>query len=203
MARYFDVANPTFRNQALAILMLILLGVALLAARGSMAYRRALRGPWYKTLLPSGAMATRLPVANALPSDAATYIWHQPGHHHIMLAFFNATRESIVGSGSTTVHASPFIRQLFPHSHGWATPKPAIESFMGIPLLIWRSHRVATHTPAAAPGKPPIDGIRFLMARSIGGGRFHVVVFGYGHSLSVYDKEIFLSVAARLAHQNP
>ena len=201
MSRYFDLSNPTFRNQALAILMLVLLVIALVAARGSMAFRQALRGPWYKSLLPQGAQSVKPPVSAVIPSDAVNYSWVAHGQHRVSLSFFDARRDSIVGQKSSKIQASAFIQHLFPAAHGWTAPKPSLDDILGVPLLIWRSYRLGVNTPAVVHGVLPIEGVRFLIARASGNGRFHVVIFGSHHGLSTYDKGILLKIMAGLAHR--
>ncbi len=201
MPRYFDLSNPTFRSQALAILMLVLLVIALAAARGSMAFRQALRGPWYKSLLPQGARSVKPSISALIPSDAASYTWVPHGHHRISLSFFDAGRASVAGRSSAKIRASAFIQHLFPASHGWAAPQPSIEDILGVPMLIWRSYRVGVKTPAIVQGRLPIEGVRLLIARAAGNGRFHVVIFGLRHGLSIYDKELFLKIVTGLAHR--
>lgn len=202
MSRYFDLSNPTFRNQALAILMLVLLVIALAAARGSMALRQALRGPWYKSLLPQGSQPVKPRMSAVLPSDASSYSWAPHGHHRINFSFFDAGRDSIVGRSSARIQASAFIEHIFPESHGWAAPKPSIEDVFGVPLLVWRSYHLGGKISGVSHGGSPAEGVRFLIARASDNGQFHVVIFDSRHNASIFGKEIFLKILAGLAHQH-
>lgn|GEM_PF-6862646 len=201
MARYFDLSNSTFRHQALAMLMLLLLIVSLVAARGTMAFRRVMRGPWYRNLMPPEAKKSPVPLATGLPADTATYVLHQRGHHRVMLAFFIAGRNLIVGHTSTKVTASRFIDGLFPKAHGWAAPAPAIVDIMGVPILMWRSYRMAK-TPATMPGVNQMRPVRLLVARSTGEGKFRVAVIGFSHGLSIYDRKQLLKLVTGMARGN-
>ena len=203
MARYFDTANPIFRTQVLAILMLLLLAFALMAACGTMAYRRQLQGPWYKNLVPNGAGPAHWSAAATLPSNAATFTWHDRRHvHRIWMTFFKISRSTLVGEHSN-VQASPFVTRLFPASHGWIKPRMTMEKILGVPMLLWQSYRHSTgHAPATRTAQR-VMAFRYVLMKASGGGRLETLIFGANHAPRRVDNAIFLQMVDRMAVGEP
>jgi hypothetical protein len=198
VARYFDTSNPTFRIQALTILMLLLLALALTSAWGTMAYRRHLQGPWYKKLLPQGAAASTSARAG-FPGNAATFSWRSKLHPYpLEMTFFKVDRSAIEADHSA-MQKSPLAIRLFPKSQGWLQPHMTIERVLGIPLLLWQSFLAAPPKPASSHTIiTRITAFRYVVLKPVGSDRFDVLVFGAHHAPGRFDNALFAQLVDRM-----
>ena len=183
--------------------MLMLLAFSLMAAYGTMAYRRHLRGPWYKYLLPRGAGVAHWSAAAKLPLNAATFTWHNKQHvHRIWMTFFKVSRSAVAGNHSND-QADSFVAHLFPASRGWLKPRMAVETVFGVRMLLWQGYRRSTAPSTAPHSAPRITAFRYLLVKASGGGRLKAFLFGADHAPQRIDNEIFLQMADRMAAGEP
>lgn len=203
MARYFDTSNPTFRVQALTIVMLLLLALALTSAWGTMAYRQHVQGPWYKKLLPQGATASNSTRAG-FPGHAATFSWRSKLHPYpLELTFFRVDRSTIEADHSA-MQKSPLAIRLFPKSQGWLQPHMTIERVLGIPLLLWQSFRAAPPKSASSHTIiKQIKAFRYVVLKPFGSNQFDVLVFGADHAPGRFDNALFLQLVDRMVVGEP
>lgn len=198
MPRYFDTANPTFRFQALAILMLLLLAGAILAACGAMAYRHRLQGPWYKNMLPFGAKPAPWTPAGILPGRAETYSWHRKSSmHKLHMAFVQIGRAAVIDAHSN-LQSTPLMTRLFPKDKGWLAPHDLMRRVQGVPMLFWQSLRRPIGVPSTHPAGA-VAAFRYVVMRATDDNRLDVFMFGADHAPGRFDNLVFLQLVARMA----
>lgn len=184
------------------MLMLVLLMLALLAARATMAHRLSLRGPWYQKLLPAGAVPDAVPIAPHLHASETSFRIGA-SKDAAELTFCRITEKTSAeprhpGKPSA---AEKFIQQLFPKGSSWHQPLLYTDNFPGTPVLIGQGYQYA-HGASPAIGHPPPVAFRFLAMRAGPDRQVDVAVFGANRPPSARDDEFFAALITALGRGN-